>query len=164
MGDDERQTTGRDGPAEAARGGVLRSLAAAVMLPWLVGYGATGAWALARAARAGAAGVSRLDAGYTRMVTPGELARVGMLLLAAFAVMLACGLLLLFRRRSPAVWVPALLAAAALCGGAAWAALSGGLHPVLWALFFFGPVYAAVVALVQVLRAMSGRSIVTPRR
>ena len=163
MGDDKRQTTGRDAPAEAARG-VLRSLAAAVMLPWLVGYGATGAWALTRAARAGAAGVSRLDAGYTRMVTPGELARVGMLLLAAFVVMLACGLLLLFRRRSPAVWVPALLAAAALCGGAAWAALSGGLHPVLWALFFFGPVYAAVVALVQVLRAMSGRSIVTPRR
>ncbi len=134
----------RDGGSRVA----LRVLAAAVTLPWMVVYGVTGAWAVARGARAFAAGLPQLDAGYTRMVTPAGLMYVGALLLAGFGVLLACALLLLFRRRSATVWLPLLLAAAGLTAGSVWAAASGGLHPGLWVLFFFGLAYATAVAAV----------------
>ena len=99
----------------------LRLLGAVVTLPWLVLYGITGAWAVTRGASAVADGLKQLDAGYTRVVTPAELLYVGALLLAAFAVMLACALLLLFGRRSAMVWLPLLLVAAGLTAGSVWA-------------------------------------------
>lgn len=140
-------------PREAERSGVgLRLLGAAVTLPWLVLYGITGAWAVTRGARAIADGLKQLDAGYTRIVTPTELLYVGTLLLAAFGVMLACALLLLFDRRSGMVWLPLLLVAGGLTAGSVWAAVRGGLHPALWVLFFFGLAYVTVVALGQVLK------------
>jgi hypothetical protein len=143
----------------------LRLLAAAVTLPWLVLYGITGAWAVTRGARAYGEGLRQFDAGYTRFVTPGELVYVGALLLAAFAVLLACALLLLFRRRSVAVWLPELLVAAGLTAGSVWVAVRGGLHPILWVLFFFGLAYVAGVALVivvKVTRATGRGRIVSP--
>ena len=63
-------------------------------------YGITGVWAVTLAAQSASRGLKQLDAGYTRFVTPAQLGFVGALLLTAFAVMLACGLLLLFGRRS----------------------------------------------------------------
>src|SRR5512137_106441 len=89
-------------PADAdergdSAGAGLRVLGAAVTLPWLVLYGVTGVSAVTRAAQAYSAGRERVDAGYTRFVSPGELAFFGALLLTAFAVMMACALLLLFR-------------------------------------------------------------------
>gem|GEM_PF-887612 len=156
-GRDEPGPAGESGPADAVAqsggsGVGLRLLAAAVTLPWLVVYGITGAWAVTRGALAAAEGLVELDAGYTRMVTPLGLVYVGALVLAAFAVLLACVLLLLFRRRSAAVWLPVLLVAAGLTAGSVWAAVSGGLHPLLWLLFFFGLAYATVVALVRVVQ------------
>jgi hypothetical protein len=154
-----------DGALESGPGAAVMLLAAAVTLPWLVVYGATGAWAVTRGARAAAQGLEQLDAGYTRLVTPLELMYVGALLLAAFAVLLACGLLLVFRRRSAMVWLPVLLVAAGLTAGSIWAAVSGGLHPLLWVLFFFGLAYVTVVALVrtvQVTRAGRHARIVSP--
>jgi hypothetical protein len=139
-------------PAPERSGGGLRLLGAVVTLPWLVLYGVTGAWAVTRGARAVADGLKQLDAGYTRIVTPTELLYVGALLLAAFGVMLACALLLLFDRRSGMVWLPLLLVAAGLTAGSVWAAVRGGLHPALWVLFFFGLAYVTVVALVHVLK------------
>jgi hypothetical protein len=145
----------RDGGAGVA----LRVLAAAVALPWMVVYGVTGAWAVTLGARGAAQGLAHLDAGYTRMVTPLELMYVGALLLAAFAVLLACGLLLLFGRRSAMLWLPVLLVAVGLTAGSVWAAVSGGLHPLLWILFFFGLAYATTVALVRVVQVTrAGRS------
>lgn len=137
-------------------GGGLRVLGAAVTLPWLLLYGVTGVSAVTRAAQAFSAGNKRVDAGYTRFVTPGELAFFGALLLAAFAVMMACALLLLFRRRSAAAWLPLLLVAAGLTAGAVWAGVSGGLHPLLWILLFFGLVYVTVMALVSVVKVTRG--------
>jgi hypothetical protein len=137
---------------DAASGAVLRLIGAVVTLPWLLLYGVTGVWAVILAARAASQGLRQLDAGYTRYVTPPQLAFVGALLLAAFAVMLACGLLLLFGRRSPIVWLPLSLVAAGLTAGAVWAGVQGELHPFLWVFFFFGLVYATGVALVSVLR------------
>ena len=139
-------------PPARESGGGLNLLAAAVTLPWTFLYGVTGVWAVALAARAAGKGLTQLDAGYTRFVTPPQLAFVGALLLAAFAVMLACGLLLLFGRRTAAVWLPLLLVAAGLTAGAVWAGVSGGIHPLLWMLLFFGLVYVAVVSLVRVLQ------------
>jgi hypothetical protein len=137
-------------PQEKDGGG--RLLAAAVTLPWLFLYGVTGVWAVTLAARAASQGLKRLDAGYTRFVTPPALAFVGALLLAAFAVLLACGLLLLFRRRSAATWLPLTLVAAGLTAGAVWAGIRGGLHPLFWLFLFFGLVYATVVGCVRVLQ------------
>jgi hypothetical protein len=148
MSDDTQRTEEANGGARAG----LRLLAAAVTLPWLVLYGVTGVSAITRAATAYSAGHKRLDVGYTRFVSPGELAFFGALLLTAFAVMMACALLLLFRRRSATVWLPVLLVAAGLTAGAAWAGISGGLHPLLWIMLFFGLVYVTIVALVRVLQ------------
>ena len=140
-------------PAEgAASGGGLSVLAAAVTLPWTFLYGITGVWAVALAARAAGRGLKQVDAGYTRFVTPPQLAFVGALLLAAFAVLLACGLLLLFRRRAAGAWLPLLLVAAGLTAGAVWAGVSGGIHPLFWVLLFFGLAYVTVVSLVKVLQ------------
>lgn len=144
----DEEVAAPDGEAGAG----LSLLGAAVTLPWTFLYGVTGVWAVALAARAAGQGLKRVDAGYTRFVTPPQLAFVGALLLTAFAVMLACGLLLLFRRRSRAAWLPLLLVAAGLAAGAVWAGVSGGIHPLIWVLLFFGLVYATVVALLQVLK------------
>jgi hypothetical protein len=167
---DGAEPAGEAGPAVAmvqsgGSGTGLRLLGAVVTLPWLVLYGITGAWAITRGARAYGEGLKQLDAGYTRFVTPGELVYVGALLLTAFAVLLACALLLLFRRRSAMVWLPELLVAAGLTAGSGWAAVRGGLHPILWVLFFFGLAYATVVALVcvvKVTRATRRGRIVSP--
>ncbi len=134
-------------------GGGLRLLAAVVTLPWMLGYGVTGAWCVARGASAFADGLPQIDAGYTRMVTPAGLMYVGALLLAGFAVLLAGALLLLFGRRSAMVWLPLLLVAAGLTAGSVWAAVSGGLHPGLWLFFFFGLAYVVVVAAVRLAQA-----------
>ena len=107
---------------------------------------------MALAARAAGRGLKQVDAGYTRFVTPPQLAFVGALLLAAFAVLLACGLLLLFRRRAAGAWLPLLLVAAGLTAGAVWAGVSGGIHPLFWVLLFFGLAYVTVVSLVKVLQ------------
>lgn len=133
-------------------GGGLRLLAAVVTLPWMLGYGVTGAWAITRGARGVAAGVEHVDVGYTRLVTPAGVIYVGSLLLTAFAVLLACSILLVYERRSPMVWIPVLLVSAGLSAGALWAAARGGLNPGLWLLFFFGLVYVVVVAAVRIAR------------
>jgi hypothetical protein len=129
----------------------LRLVGAVVTLPWMLLYGITGVWAVTLAAQSASRGLKQLDAGYTRYVTPAQLGFVGALLLTAFAVMLACGLLLLFGRRSGVLWLPLLLVAAGLTAGALWAGIEGELHPLLWMLFFFGLVYVVVVAAVKVL-------------
>ena len=90
---------------------------------------------------------------------------VGALLLAAFAVVLACALLLLFDRRSGMVWLPVLLVAGGLTAGSVWTAVRGDLAPALWVLFFFGLAFVTVVALVrvvQVTRAERRARIVPP--
>jgi hypothetical protein len=129
-----------------------RLLGAAVTLPWMFLYGITGVWAVTLAARSAGEGLKRVDAGYTRYVSPSELAFVGALLLVAFAVMLACALLLLFRRDSAALWLPLLLLAAGLTAGAVWAGVEGELHPLIWLFLFFGLVYVTVVALMHVMQ------------
>ena len=154
---DEEQSGLETGPAvtlqpSATSGGGRRLLAAAVTLPWLFLYGITGAWAVARGARAFADGLTTLDAGYTRFVTPTELMFVGALLFAGFGVLLACALLLIFGVRSAVAWLPLLLVAAGLTAGSVWAAVSGSLHPGLWVLLFFGLAYVTVVALVRVIQ------------
>jgi hypothetical protein len=152
--------------AAARPGSGLRLLGAIVTLPWLLGYGVTGVWAVAFGARTYADGLKQIDAGYTRFVTPTELMYVGALLLAGFAVVLACGLLLLFDRRSAMVWLPLLFVAAGLTAGSVWAAARGGLHPGLWLLYFFGIAYAAAVALartIQVTRAARRGRIAGPQ-
>jgi len=151
------EPAGEAAPAAAearvdAAGAGLSLLGAAVTLPWLVLYGVTGVSAVTRAAQAYSAGHKRVDAGYTRFVSPGELTFFGALLLTAFAVMMACALLLLFRRRSAVAWLPLLLVAAGLTAGAVWAGISGGLHPLLWIMLFFGLVYVAAIALVRVVK------------
>jgi hypothetical protein len=139
--------------AEQRSGGGLRLLAVVVTLPWMLGYGVTGAWAVARGARGVAAGAESIDVGYTRLVAPAGVIYVGALLLTAFAVLLVCSLLLVYDRRSPMAWIPVLFVSAGLSAGAAWAAARGGLHPGLWLLFFFGLVYVVVVAAVRIVRA-----------
>jgi hypothetical protein len=131
--------------------GGLRLIGAVVTLPWVLLYGVTGVWAVTLAAQSASRGLTQIDAGYTRFVTPAQLGFVGALLLTAFAVMLGCGLLLLFRRRSGMLWLPLLLVAAGLTAGALWAGIKGELHPLLWALFFFGLVYVTAITAVKVL-------------
>ena len=150
MSDDETQR------AKERPNAGLRMLGAAVTLPWLALYGVTGASAVTRGAQAYSSGLERVDAGYTRFVSPGELVFFGALLLTAFAVLMACAMLLLFRHRSAMGWLPEFLVAAGLTAGAVWAGVVGELHPLLWILLFFGLVYVAVVALarlIQVTRA-----------
>ena len=138
---------------EVARGGGgLRLLAAAVTAPWLVGYGVTGAWAVTRGARAAADGLSSIDVGYSRLVTPPGVIFVGALLLAGFAVLLAAAMLVVFDARGRGAWAAVCVAATVLTAGSVWAAVSGGLHPGLWLLFFGGLLYAAALSLVQLLR------------
>ena len=157
-------------PAEASDGvprpgAGRRLLAAVVTLPWFLAYGITGAWAVTRGAQAYSEGLKDFDVGYTRFVTPTSVMYVGALLLAAFAVMLACALLLLFDRRSGVVWLPVFLVAGGLTAGSIWAAVRGGLAPLLWVLFFFGVAFVTVVALirvVQVTRAERRARIVRP--
>ena len=142
-------------PAEAAadRGAWRRLLAAVVPIPWLLGYGITGAWAVTRGATAASRGLKTIDVGYTRMVTPGSVVLVGGLLLAAFAVVLAACLLIVFGTRRAAPWAPVAVVAGLLTAGAVWAGVRGELNPGLWLLFFFGLAYALAVAAVQLWRA-----------
>ena len=150
--DQEQQPAGGT-PAGSPRSGAgLRLLGAAFTLPWLILYGITGAWAVTRGAKAAAEGLKQLDVGYTRFVTPAQVIFFGALLLTAFAVMMACALLLLYARRSAMVWLPLLLVAAGLTAGSIWAAVRGGLNPILWVSLFFGLAYVTVVALVRVLQ------------
>jgi len=134
-------------------GGGLRLLAAAVTLPWLLGYGVTGAWAVTRGARAAAGGLSSIDVGYSRMVTPAGVILVGALLLAGFAVLLAAAMLVLYDARGRGRWAAVCVVAIGLTAGSVWAAASGGLHPGLWLLFFGGLLYAAALSLVELLRS-----------
>jgi len=141
------------GAAAATGSGVgLRMLAALVLAPWLLGYGITGAWAVTRGARAVADGLSSLDVGYSGMVTPRGVILVGALLLAAFATLLAVGLLLLLGSTGAGRWAAAGVVAALLTGGSVWAAVKGGLGLGLWSLFFFGLFYAAVLSFVRAWR------------
>ena len=148
---DEAPPADPSGPV-ARPGAGRRLLAAMVTLPWFLAYGITGAWAVTRGAQAYSEGLKDFDVGYTRFVTPTSVMYVGALLLAAFAVLLACALLLLFDRRSGAVWLPVLLIAGGLTAGSIWAAVRGDLAPVLWLLFFFGLAFVTVVALVRVVQ------------
>ncbi len=136
----------------AGEGGGLRLLAAALLLPWLLVYGTSGVWAIARGARAWAQHVPHVDAGYVRPVSPGGLVTVGALLVAAFAVLLAAALLVLTASRRRGPWIAVLVSAAVLTAGAVWAGLAGRMHPGLWSLLFFGLVAAAVLAVVAVAR------------
>jgi len=133
-------------------GGGLRLLAAAVMAPWLVGYGIIGAWAVTRGARAAADGLSSFEVGYSRPVTPAGVIFVGALLLAGFAVLLAAAMLVLYDARGRGAWAAVCVVAAVLTAGSVWAAVSGGLHPGLWLLFFGGLLYVAALSLVEQLR------------
>ena len=169
--DDAPAPAAGDAPPAEASDGVPRPgagrrlLAAVVTLPWFLAYGITGAWAVTRGAQAYSEGLKDFDVGYTRFVTPTSVMYVGALLLAAFAVMLACALLLLFDRRSGVVWLPVFLVAGGLTAGSIWAAVRGGLAPLLWVLFFFGVAFVTVVALVrvvQVTRAERRARIVPP--
>jgi hypothetical protein len=134
-------------------GGGLRLIAAAVMTPWLVGYGVTGAWAVASGARAAADGLAHVDVGYGRPVTPAGLVIVGALAFAAFAVLLAAALLLLLGSRGSGRLAGVCAAAVALTAGSVWAAARGGLDPGLWLLFFAGLLYASVLSFAMALRA-----------
>ena len=145
---DSAPTAAAEGPRP---GGGLRLLAAAVTAPWLVGYGVTGAWAVTRGARAAADGLSPVDVGYSRLVTPPGVILIGALLLAGFAVLLAAAMLVLYGARRRAAWVAACIVAAVLTAGSLWAAASGGLHPGLWLLFFGGLLYAAALSLAELL-------------
>ncbi len=149
-------------PPPATRGSGRRFLAALVLLPWILGYGIVGVWAVVFGARNAAAGHALVDAGYTRMVTPGGVILVGALLLAAFATLLAAALLLAFGSRRRGVWTAVAVAAAALAAGAAWAGVRGELAPILWILFFFGLVYALAVAAVGVWRAGRSERVIRP--
>lgn len=137
----------------ATRGAGRRIVAALLLLPWILGYGSVGAWAVAFGARNMAAGLQTVDAGYTRMVTPGGVILVGVLLLAAFATLMAAGLLLIYGSRRRGAWITVAVAAAALTAGAVWAGVRGELVLILWVFFFFGLVYALGVAVVGAWRA-----------
>jgi hypothetical protein len=146
-----------------SRRGVGRRIAGAVvLLPWILGYGSVGAWAVTFGARNVAAGNASVDAGYTRLVTPGGVILVGALLLAAFATLLGASLLLLYGSRRRAPWAAVGMAAGLLTAGAVWAGVRGELSPVLWALFFFGLVFALVLAVAQVLRASRRDEVLRP--
>jgi hypothetical protein len=144
-----------DAPAHGGR----RLIAAAVLAPWLVGYGITGSWAVARGVFALAQGLRHIDAGYGRPVSPEGLVVVGALLLAAFAVLLATTVLLLTASRRRAAWIAVLAVAALLSAGAAWAGVAGRLHPFLWLVLFLGVLLAVVFSAVALARMPHG-----PRR
>ena len=155
--DDEEARRDDEARAQAEResprpGGGLRLLAAAVMTPWLFGYGVSGAWAVTRGASSAAAGLSSVDVGYAHTVTPAGVVFVGALLLSAFAVLLAAAMLLIYDARGRGVWAVVGVVAAVLTAGSVWAAASGGLRPVLWLLFFGGLLYATVLSVVRLLR------------
>jgi len=139
-------------PGPGTSGGGLRLLAAALLLPWLFVYGASGAWALTRGAQAWAQHLPHVDAGYERPVSPGGLIVVGALLVACFAVLLAAALLMLSASRRRGQWTAVLVAAAALTAGAVWAGVAGHMHPGLWLLLFFGLAFATTLAAVAVVR------------
>jgi len=154
--EDEPTAAPDSGATSARTGGGLRLLAAAIMAPWLVGYGVTGAWAVTRGARAAAGGLSTIDVGYARMVAPAGVIFVGALLLAGFAVLLAAAMLVLYDARGRGGWVAVGAVAVVLTAGSVWAAVSGGLHPGLWLLFFGGLLYAVALSVVQLLRVTRG--------
>jgi len=142
----------------AVRSGAGRRLIlAALLLPWLLGYGITGSWAVARGALAAADGLDSLQAGYAHIVSPAGLIVVGALLLAGFGALLATALLLAFDRRGRGRWASVCGVAAALTAGSVWAAVAGGLHPGLWLVFFAGLAYAAALSGVGALRAAGAR-------
>jgi hypothetical protein len=122
------------------------------MVPWLFGYGISGAWAVTRGVRAAAGGLSSIDVGYARLVTPVGVIFVGALLLSGFAVLLAAAMLLIYDARGRGAWAVVGVAAAALTAGSVWAAASGGLQPGLWLLFFGGLLYAVALSVVKLLR------------
>ena len=151
--DDVQDAPPADAPAPPAvvgsGGGVgWRLIAAVALVPWLLGYGITGSWAVARAARALAQGLPHIDAGYTRPVSPAGLIVVGALLLAAFAVLLATALLLLTASRHRGVWTSVLILGLLLLAGAVWAGIAGSINPGLWLVLFFGLVLVAVIGAV----------------
>ena len=139
-------------------GGGRRLLGAVVLVPWMLGYGITGSWAVARGANAMAQHLQHIDAGYTRPVSPGGLIVVGALLLAAFGVLLATALLLLTASRRRRAWTAALVVAALLSAGAVWAGIAGHMSPGLWLLLFFGLLLALVFTAVVVARMPRGPS------
>ena len=77
---------------------------------------------------------------------------VGALLLTGFAALLATAMLVLYDARSRGRWATVGAVATVLTAGSIWAAVSGGLHPGLWLLFFGGLLYAAALSLVELLR------------
>ena len=133
-------------------GGGRRLLGAVVLVPWVLGYGITGSWAVARGANAMAQHLQHIDAGYARPVSPGGLIVVGALLLAAFGVLLATALLLLTASRRRGAWTAVLIVAALLSAGAVWAGVAGHMSPGLWLLLFLGLLLALVFAAVVVAR------------
>jgi hypothetical protein len=159
-GTGDEPTTSRDvdetAPAAEAPGGGRRLLAAVLTLPWLLGYGVLGAWAVALALRALADGTAKVGAGYVHPVRPGALLVVGILLLVAFATLLATALLVLWGSRRGGRWLAVAVVAWMLTAGAVWAALAGGLSLGLWLLYFFGLAYAAVLATVTAARVTRG--------
>lgn len=137
-------------------------LAALVLVPWIIGYGSIGAWAVAFGARAMAAGQAIVDAGYTRLVTPGGVILVGVLLLAAFAALMITALLLIYGSRSRVAWTAVAVATAVLTGGAVWAGVRGDLAVILWFFFFFGLVYALALAVFALWRASRAERVLRP--
>ncbi len=122
-----------------------RLLAAAVLAPWIIGYGITGSWAVTRGARALAQHLAQVDAGYSHPVSPGGLIVVGALLLAAFAVLLATAVLLLLTSARRGTWTAVLIVTLVLLAGAVWAGIAGHISPGLWLLLFFGLLFCAIV-------------------
>ena len=141
------QTGGRTG---------LRLMAAALLVPWLLGYGITGSWAVARGVRGVTQHVPHLDAGYSRPVSPASLVLVGALLLAGFAVLLAAALLLVASSQRRGLWSAVLVLALLLVAGAVWAGVAGHVDPGLWVVLFFGLLVAAVAAAVALVRMPGG--------
>ncbi len=144
-------------PETGRPGGGLRVLAAAVMLPWLLGYGVIGTWTVVRGARAAASGLKTFDAGYTRLVSPGGVILVGALLLAGFAVLLAVSCCSCSEAAAAPRGRRSAVVAVLLVAGSVWAATRGGLSPGLWVFFFFGLVYAAVVAVIMLIGVTRAR-------
>ena len=135
----------------------LRLLGAAVTIPWLFAYGVTGVWAVTRGARSAAGHLSSIDVGYSRTVSPTSVIFVGALLLAGFAVMLAAAMLVLYGARGPGRWAAVCLVATALTVGSVWVSVRGELHPAMWPVFFGGLLYATLLSLIMLVRALRAR-------
>lgn len=129
-----------------------RLLVAFVLAPWLVGYGVTGSWAVTLGTRSLAGHQSQVDAGYTHPVSPGALIGVGVLLLVAFAALLATIMLLLLLSPRRGAWIAVLATTLALLAGSVWVAVAGQAGLAVWALFFFGLAFAALVDVLALLR------------